>query len=232
MLLMHPMNNELGTINPIEEIGALCLDNDVRFHTDAAQSFGKVEIDVEDMNIDLMSLSAHKIGGPKGIGALYIRDARDINITPVIHGAGQEIGLRGGTVATPLILGFGAAVKEFSGRYQAFPFTNLREHLISLLVDANITFKINGKGDMPHILSLTLPEIDVLTFVIANFDNFALAQGSACSSKEIKPSHVLFNLGISAEHAERTIRLSFDFNTSEKAIELFVDSILSFSSTI
>lgn len=226
--IMH-VNNELGTINPIEEIGALCLDNDVRFHTDAAQSFGKVEIDVEDMNIDLMSLSAHKIGGPKGIGALYIRDARDINITPVIHGAGQEIGLRGGTVATPLIIGFGTALKLFPNSYQTFPFTRLREHLISLLTDSDITFKINGEVGVPHIMSLTLPEIDVLTFVIANFDNFALAQGSACSSKEIKPSHVLSNLGISAEHAERTIRLSFDFNTTEKAIDLFVDSLVSFT---
>ena len=225
--IMH-VNNELGTINPIEDIGALCLDNDVRFHTDAAQSFGKVEIDVVDMNIDVMSLSAHKIGGPKGIGAIYIRDARDINITPLIHGAGQEIGLRGGTVATPLILGFGAALKVFPKRFKEFSFTNLREYLITRLQQEMVTFRVNGKSGVPHIMSLTFPEIDVLTFIVAHFDNFALAQGSACSSKEIKPSHVLASLGISAEHAERTIRISLDFNTTEKAIDLFVDSLLGF----
>lgn len=226
--IMH-VNNELGTINPIEDIGALCLDNDVRFHTDAAQSFGKVEIDVEDMNIDLMSLSAHKIGGPKGIGALYIRDARDINITPVIHGAGQEIGLRGGTVATPLIVGFGAAVELFPKRFKEYPFSDLREYLISRLQQQKVTFSVNGKAGVPHIMSLTLPNIDVVTFVVAHFDQYALAQGSACSSREIKPSHVLTNVGLTHEQAERTLRLSFDFNTTKKAIDKFVDSLFHFS---
>lgn len=225
--IMH-VNNELGTINPIEEIGALCLDNNVSFHTDAAQSFGKVTIDVEDMNIDMMSLSAHKIGGPKGIGALYIRDARDVNITPVIHGAGQEIGLRGGTVATPLILGFGAALKVFPNRFQEFPFAVLREYLITRLQQEEVTFSVNGEAGAPHIMSLTLPDIDVVTFVVAHFDQYALAQGSACSSKEIQPSHVLTNVGLTHEQAERTLRLSFDFDTTKKAIDLFVDSLVTF----
>lgn len=225
--VMH-VNNELGTINPIEQIGSLCLDNNVLFHTDAAQSFGKVTIDVEDMNIDMMSLSAHKIGGPKGIGAIYIRDARDIDITPVIQGAGQEIGLRGGTVATPLILGFGAALKFFPKRFKEFKFIELRKYLITRLEQEEVAFSINGVEGVPHIISLTLPDLDVLTFVTAYYDKFALAQGSACSSKEIKPSHVLSNMDLSTKRAERTLRLSFDFNTSVKAIDLFVDSLLTF----
>ena len=105
LVSIHHVNNELGTIQPIEKIGALCLDLGIPFHTDAAQSFGKLDIDVDDLNIDLMSVSGHKIYGPKGIGALYIRNIRETKITPVIHGAGQELGLRGGTMATPLILG-------------------------------------------------------------------------------------------------------------------------------
>jgi cysteine desulfurase len=98
--IMH-VNNELGVINPISEIGQLCFEHGILFHTDAAQSFGKLEIDVDDMNIDMMSISAHKIGGPKGIGALYVRDLRKKELLPVIHGAGQEYGVRGGTLPTP-----------------------------------------------------------------------------------------------------------------------------------
>ena len=105
LVSVHHVNNELGTIQPIEQIGALCLDRGIPFHTDAAQSFGKLDIDVDDLNIDLMSVSGHKIYGPKGVGALYIRNIRETKITPVIHGAGQELGLRGGTMATPLIIG-------------------------------------------------------------------------------------------------------------------------------
>ncbi len=225
--IMH-VNNELGTVNPIKQIGSLCLYNNIRFHTDAAQSFGKLAIDVDDMNIDMMSLSAHKIGGPKGIGAIYIRDARDIDITPVIQGAGQELGLRGGTVATPLVIGFGAALQFFPKRFKEFPFNDLREYLITRLKREEIAFIVNGEAGVPHIISLTFPDTDLITFVTACYDKFALAQGSACSSKEIKPSHVLTNTGLSNRRAERTLRLSFDFNTTEKAIDLLVDSLLAF----
>ena len=112
LVSVHHVNNELGTIQPIEQIGALCLDRGIPFHTDAAQSFGKLDIDVDDLNIDLMSVSGHKIYGPKGVGALYIRNIRETKITPVIHGAGQELGLRGGTMATPLIIGFSSALTK------------------------------------------------------------------------------------------------------------------------
>ena len=106
---MH-VNNELGTKNPIDQIGALCFERGIKFHSDAAQSFFKAPIDVDKMNLDYLSISAHKVGGPKGIGALYIREQRRRNIEPVIHGAGQEEGLRGGTLPAPLIGSFGKAV--------------------------------------------------------------------------------------------------------------------------
>ncbi len=126
--VMH-VNNELGTINPIAEIGRVCFDAEILFHSDAAQSFKKVDIDVDDLNVDIMSFSAHKIGGPKGIGAIYIRDLRKRHLMPVIHGAGQEDGLRGGTVAAPLIAGFGKAVEVFPDYYKEYTSKNAKHYL-------------------------------------------------------------------------------------------------------
>jgi len=130
--IMH-VNNELGTINPIADIGKLCFESDILFHSDAAQSFKKIDIDVDDLNVDVMFFSAHKIGGPKGIGAVYIRDLRKKHLLPVIHGAGQEDGLRGGTVAAPLIIGFGEAIKVFPKYYTEFKNTNSKSYLIEQL---------------------------------------------------------------------------------------------------
>jgi len=222
--IMHA-NNELGTLNPIDEIGELCFQNGTLFHTDAAQSFGKTEIDVDDMSIDLLSLSAHKIGGIKGIGALYIRDARDIDILPVIHGAGQELGIRGGTVATPLVVGLSEACTAFPAYYAKADFDNITAHLEHELQSKNIKYTINGENGLPHIVSLTLPGVDVMTFVLANREDFSLAQGSACSSREIEASHVLKAIGLDREKAERTIRLSFDFNTTKHDISTLVSKL-------
>ncbi|MBF4401251.1 cysteine desulfurase family protein, partial [Vibrio anguillarum] len=113
LISIHHVNNELGTIQPIKEFGAIAFEHNIPFHTDAAQSFCKCDIDVDDMDIDMLSLSGHKIYGPKGIGALYVRDARDSKLVPLIHGGGQEAGLRGGTSPTPLIVGLAAAVESY-----------------------------------------------------------------------------------------------------------------------
>jgi cysteine desulfurase len=222
--IMHA-NNELGTLNPIGEIGELCFQNETLFHTDAAQSFGKSTIDVDDMNIDLLSLSAHKIGGIKGIGALYIRDLRELPVLPVIHGAGQELGVRGGTVATPLVIGLGEACRTFPTYYSKANFDRLTVHLERELQSKNIKYTINGEKGLPHIISLTLPDVDVITFLLAHRESFSLAQGSACSSKEIEASHVLKAIGLDREKAERTIRLSFDFSTTRNDIASLVESV-------
>ncbi|NDW15801.1 aminotransferase class V-fold PLP-dependent enzyme [Alteromonas genovensis] len=222
--IMH-VNNELGTINPIAEIGEACFEHNIYFHTDAAQSFAKLAIDVDGLNVDLLSLSAHKIGGIKGIGALYIREARELDITPVIHGAGQEIGLRGGTVATPLVASLGKACEIFPERFKSAQFSKLRNKLTSELVDKAIKYEVNGVSGLPQIVSLTLPEIDVMTFLLSHREKFALAQGSACSSKDIEASHVLKSLGFDRDKAERTIRLSFDFSTSENSIVELVKAL-------
>lgn len=225
--IMH-VNNELGVINPIAEIGQFCFEKSIIFHTDAAQSFGKLEIDVDFMNIDMMSMSAHKIGGPKGIGALYVRDLRSKDLLPIIHGAGQESGLRGGTLATPLILGFSKAISVFPTRYTNKDFSKLCENFYKTLKDYKLKYRINGQNCLKSIISITFESIDVPLFLRETADNFAIAQGSACSSKEIEASHVLSAIGLSRQEAENTLRLSFDHTTEASSIEALVKTLALF----
>lgn len=208
--IMH-VNNELGTINPIGDIGKMCFEKGVLFHSDAAQSLSKIPIDVDDLNVDLLSLSAHKIGGPKGIGAIYIRDLRNRILTPVIHGAGQEEGLRGGTVAAPLVKAFGLSIQTFPMYYSRLIKLNIKRKLIDLLTEQRIKFKVNGelKNSVQHIISVSFPDIDIAALQRKADGKIALAQGSACSSKQIEPSHVLASLNIDNNMAANTLRLSF-----------------------
>ncbi|MBL0710835.1 MAG: cysteine desulfurase [Colwellia sp.] len=223
--IMH-VNNELGTINPIREIGKICFDKGVLFHSDAAQSFGKVEIDVDNLNVDVMSFSAHKIGGPKGIGAIYIRDLRKKQLLPVIHGAGQEEGVRGGTVAAPLIIGFGKAIEIFPALYQQFKSLKIKPYLFEQLKLRDIEYKVNGFGEtLESCLSLTLPDTDTDTLVRENEHKLCLAQGSACSSKEIEPSHVLTAIGLDRKLADQTFRISFPLNIYISDIDVIVSEI-------
>jgi cysteine desulfurase len=223
--IMH-VNNELGTINPIHEIGEVCLKNDVLFHSDAAQSFKKIDIDVDELNVDIMSFSAHKIGGPKGIGAIYIRDLRKRHVTPVIHGAGQEDGLRGGTVASPLIIGFGKAIEVFSSYYDAFKSVEAKDYLIEKLTQNNIPYTINGRDKLiPSCISLSLPNTNTALLIRENENEFSLAQGSACSSKEIEASHVLTALGLTRELADKTFRISFPLDIKLEQLDLLISAI-------
>lgn len=223
--VMH-VNNELGTINPIEDIGQVCFNNGVLFHSDAAQSFQKLDIDVDNLNVDIMSFSAHKIGGPKGIGAVYIRDLRKRHLMPVIHGAGQEDGLRGGTVAAPLIIGFGEAIKFFAKYYQKFTMKKAKNQLLDLLLKFKIEHKVNGIGNsLPSCISITFPVTNTALLIREYEKGFSLAQGSACSSKEIEASHVLTALGLTREQADKTFRLSFPLDIKQTDIETLVDAI-------
>lgn len=226
--VMH-VNNELGTINPIDEIGEACFNANVLFHSDAAQSFQKVEIDVDDLNVDLMSFSGHKIGGSKGIGAIYIRDLRQKHLTPVIHGAGQEEGIRGGTVAAPLIIGFGTAIQHFHKHYQAFEALEVKNYLLSKLKDNDISFVENGTNVLPSCLSLTLTNANTELLAQKYQTEVSLAQGSACSSKEIEPSHVLVAIGMNREAADKTFRISFPLDIQLSDIDTFVDFVLNVS---
>ncbi|MCX2975722.1 cysteine desulfurase [Halieaceae bacterium IMCC8485] len=223
--VMH-VNNELGTINPIAEIGELCSRRGVLFHSDAAQSFGKIPVDVDDCNCDLLSISAHKIGGPKGVGAIYIRDLRKLELEPVIHGAGQEEGLRGGTVASPLVVGFGEAAKYFPMHYHEFERTRAKDYLLGQLAEVGIAYRVNGGGDsLPNCVSLTLGETDVGSLLRDNESQICLAQGSACSSREIEASHVLTALGLSRDLAGKTLRISFPLNITLTQLDQLIEAI-------
>lgn len=227
--IMH-VNNELGTENPIDEIGALCNHRDIKFHTDAAQSFLKTPIDVDDMNIDYASFSAHKIGGPKGIGAVFIRDQRNQRLEPVVHGAGQEAGLRGGTVAAPLIHGFSAAIKHFPSTYEDLKRQRSKNKLLEALAKKDVPHVVNGSG-LPSIISLTLPNTDVAGLLRSTRGEFALAIGSACSSREIEASHVLTALNLSRAISQKTLRISFCHLTNSQDLDDLAERILQFTHT-
>lgn len=209
------VNNELGTIQPISEIGALCFEKDVLFHSDAAQSFCKLNIDVDDMNIDLLSISAHKCYGPKGVGALYIRDIRETKITPIIHGAGQELGLRGGTLPSPLIAGMGEAIRRSKQYINQNEIFSVQKAFLEEL-SKHCTYKINGGTDtVPNILNITIPNLDLIPFKDDN--DLSIPQGSACSSMNIEISHVLGAIGLSFEEGEKTLRVSFGYGITVKS---------------
>jgi cysteine desulfurase len=209
--IMH-VNNELGSIQPIEAIGQACFERNIKFHVDAAQSYKKIPIDVDALNIDMLSLSAHKIYGPKGIGSLYIRDLRENRIQAMIHGAGQEYGLRGGTLATPLILGFGAAVEDSTIENNLKKVNKLNSLLRTKVLEIGGAINSPDINFVPHILNIQLPNFEASSFVATS--NFLCSQGSACSSLNIEASYVLTSIGLSNLESRNSLRLSFGYNTN------------------
>jgi cysteine desulfurase len=211
-------NNEIGVIQPVPAIGALCRAGGVLFHTDAAQAFGKIPIHVDDENIDLMSMSAHKIYGPKGVGALYLR--RGVLLASQIDGGGHENGLRSGTLNVPGIVGFGEAcaiaAREMEG--ETARLRGLRDRLKCQLEAGLAGITVNGS--MEHRLAGNLN----LSFAGVSADallmclpDIALSTGSACSSATVEPSHVLRALGLSGEAARSSVRFGLGrFNTEEE----------------
>lgn len=200
LISIHHVNNELGTIQPIHLFGKIALEHNIPFHTDAAQSFCKLKIDVDDMDVDLLSLSGHKIFGPKGIGALYVRSSVKEHLVPLIHGGGQEGGLRGGTLPTPLIVGLGAAV-------QSFPSSNDSVKQLQTTL-SNYRYVRNGGRDViPTIWNITFDsEQEKNRFFSAH--NWLVSQGSACNAMSNAPSHVLSAIGFDEDKARRTYRIS------------------------
>lgn len=210
LISIHHVNNELGTIQPIEDFGAIAFEHNIPFHTDAAQSFCKCDIDVDDMDIDMLSLSGHKIYGPKGIGALYVRDARDSGLIPLIHGGGQEAGLRGGTSPTPLIVGLAAAVKSY-------PIKSAPIEKQFLEVMSQFDFIRNG-GEyvVPSTWSVTFHTNEEVKRFTSAYP-WLISQGSACNALSNVASHVLTAIGMSEEVARRTYRISLPpYKFSEK----------------
>jgi len=214
-------NNEIGTVQPIREIGALTRKRGILFHTDAVQAAGKIKLDVDDMNIDIMSLSAHKIYGPKGIGALYVRrKGPRVRLTPVVHGGGHERGMRSGTLNVPGIVGFGKAC-EICAREMESENTRLRalrdrlkERIMNHLDEAYINGSMEHR--LPNNLNISFAYVEGESLMMGLKD-VALSSGSACTSASLEPSYVLKALGVGEELAHSSIRFGLGrFNTEEE----------------
>jgi cysteine desulfurase len=213
-------NNEIGVIQPLTAIGAMCHDRQVFFHSDAAQAIAKIPLDVEAMHIDLMSLTAHKVYGPKGIGALYVRRRNPrVNLVPQLHGGGHERGLRSGTLCTPQIVGFAKAVTlglaELASESQRI--MQLRDRLWQQLQVLDGIY-LNGHltQRLPGNLNISIAGVDGQALLLGLQPLVAISSGSACTSAKLEPSHVLLALGQSQELAYASIRFGIGrFNTVE-----------------
>lgn len=222
-------SNEIGTIQPIREIANLAYENGAYFHSDAAQAVGKIPIDVNQMGVDLLSISAHKMYGPKGVGALYVRDgAYSMPIKPLVYGGEQEYNLRSGTLNVPGIVGFGKAC-ELCQEYLAEESDRirlLRDFLEKILMEA-IDIQRNGnlQNRLPGNSSLTFPGIDAEALIL-NLADLAVSTGSACTSGALEPSYVLEAIGLSREDAYGTFRIGLGRFTTEEDIEIFNSRIV------
>lgn len=214
-------NNEIGVLQPLAEIGAMCRERNVVFHTDAAQAIGKIPLDVQALKIDLLSLTAHKVYGPKGIGALYVRRRNPrVQLAPQQHGGGHERGMRSGTLYTPQIVGFGKAV-EIALQEQATEnqrLTQLRQRLWEQLSQLE-GIHLNGHPTqrLPGNLNISVEGVDGSALLLGLQPVMAVSSGSACSSATTAPSHVLTALGHSEQLAYASIRFGIGrFNTAEE----------------
>lgn len=222
------VHNEIGVIQNLKEIGALTRSKGVFFHTDAAQGFGKIPINVDEMNIDLMSISAHKVYGPKGIGALYVRRRPRVRIFPMIQGGGQERGFRSGTLPAPLIAGFGLAAKIAndemeSERIRLDGFFNI---FYSELVEKIDQVFLNGSKDQRFKgnFNASFACIEGESMIMAIKD-LAVSSGSACTSASLEPSYVIRALGVSEDLAHTSIRIGFGRFTVEEEVRYAIDLI-------
>lgn len=222
-------NNEIGTIQPIEEIGKIARDNKVYFHTDAVQAIGNINIDVEKLNIDLLSMSAHKLYGPKGVGALYIKQG--VKIHPYMHGGAQERNRRAGTENIPGIIGFGKAIElayetldEHNERL-----TKLRDKLIRDIKENIEYVRLNGHPDkrLPGNVNFSFEFIEGESLLLSlDMLGICASSGSACTSGSLDPSHVLLAIGLPHEIAHGSLRLTLgDFNTEED-VDYVVESLI------
>ncbi|MDU1320552.1 MAG: cysteine desulfurase NifS [Clostridium botulinum] len=221
-------NNEIGTIEPIKEIGKLCKEKNIYFHTDAVQAIGHVDIDVKDMNIDLLSMSAHKFYGPKGVGALYIRNG--VKIQNLIHGGGQERGKRASTENIAGIVGLGKAIELAIENMpeENKKLANLRGKLIKEVEKRIPEVKLNGPRDMskrlPNNVNISFIGIEGETLLLdLDMNGIFGSTGSACASASLDPSHVLLSIGLPHEVAHGSLRLSLGDKNTEEDIDYVLE---------
>ncbi len=216
-------NNETGVLQDITALAALAHQAGALFHTDAAQAVGKIPLDVAVQGIDLLSISGHKLYGPKGVGALYVRHRPRVRLAPLISGGGQERGLRSGTLPAPLIVGFGAACRLAGAEMaaEAERLAGLRERLLARLGDAIPGISVNGSREhrLAGNLNLAFPAARAEN-LLADLPDLCLSTGSACSSAAVEPSYVLGAMGVPAEVAARSLRIGIGRFTSAAEIDL------------
>lgn len=219
-------NNEIGTIQPIEEIGKIAEENNIIFHTDAVQAIGKIPIDVKKLNVDMLSISSHKIYGPKGIGALFIR--KNLNIKPIINGGGHERGLRSGTENIPGIVGLGKACELLRERLDrdTVYMKRLRDKLIRGILEKIEESYLNGHPENrlvnnAHFRFTAIEGESLLTSL--DEKGIAASTGSACSSKKLQSSHVLLSIGLSPVEAHGSLRLTIGRENTEREIDYVIE---------
>ncbi|MET0379928.1 MAG: IscS subfamily cysteine desulfurase [Spongiibacteraceae bacterium] len=224
--LMHA-NNEIGTITDIDAIGRLCRERGILFHVDAAQSAGKLPLDMAAMPVDLLSMSAHKLYGPKGIGSLYVRRRPAVRLAPQIHGGGHERGLRSGTLPTHQVAGMGAAceIAAMEMTAEAERITLLRNGFLKSLEGV---FGVNVNGSifcrLPGNLNLAFAGVDGESLLVALKD-VAVSSGSACMSASVEPSYVLRGIGLADERAQASLRFSFGRFTTEDEVRFAAETL-------
>ena len=224
--IMH-VNNEIGAVQDLKALAAVCHKHGVLFHTDAAQSAGKERIDVRDMDIDLMSLSSHKVYGPKGIGAIFIRRMPKVDLVPLIHGGGHERGYRSGTLATHQIVGMGEAFRLAKENFDT-EIPRLRALRDRLWAGIEKVGGVKVNGSMEHRvatnLNVSFEGVDG-DMLMVSLRNLAVSTGSACTSASVEPSYVLRAIGVSRELAHASIRFSLGRFTTEEEIDYAIGVI-------
>lgn len=225
--IMHG-NNEIGTIQPIGEIGRIAHEKGIKFHTDAVQTFGKIEVDVEKLNVDLLSLSSHKVNGPKGVGALYVK--KGTRVVPLIHGGGQEKGIRSGTENVSGIVGFGKtcelAVENLKEHYEKH--IALRDELIEKVLSRIPDSYLNGDPEkrLPNIVNFRFKAIEGESLILLlDAKGYQASTGSACSSNTLEASPVLAALGLDPVDVHGSLRVSLSPESDDFNIDEFVEVI-------
>jgi cysteine desulfurase len=217
-------NNEIGVISPLSEIGKIAQEHEILFHTDATQAAGYIHLDVQAMHIDLLSLSGHKVYGPKGIGALFVRNRHPrVKIAEQIHGGGHERGMRSGTLNVPGIVGLGKAV-DISGQKMKSENTRLRElrnQLWNGLKDGIPDLQLNGHSTerLPHNLSIAIPGVESRSLLVMLKNDIAISMGSACTTAKVEPSHVIMALGFGEERAYSSLRFGLGRSNDKDQIQ-------------
>jgi len=223
--IMHA-NNETGTIQPIRQIGEIARKHGITFHTDAVQTFGHIPVNVDDLNVDLLSISAHKFYGPKGVGALYIR--KGMKITPLIHGGDQERRRRASTENVPGIVGLGKAV-EIAGKVienEAIRQTKLRDEFIRAILDNIENARLNGHPSLrlPNNVNISFEGVEGESILLnLDMEGIAASTGSACSSSSLEPSHVLLSIGLTHEFAHGSVRFTMGKQTTRDELDHVVE---------